>query len=352
MLTMTASIGQGTLRSALRLHKNYIKYEKQISVNREISGCSSCAHHCDSNACSDCLSKVVETKIVKKYINEKNRYGTKSALSRNDILLFMYLHFLNPNQHGFIRLFDAEEAADYLHCHVRTIKNALRRMSDAAYITYQKIPGIPYHFHIFIKEYSNYFAKADNNGRGYVRISKELFDVFVLNKTITSLRLSVRSFLYTLDESRSSQLSVVPRTYKELKRDLPDYCHKKQIRAAVNTDSFREVFDVNDKKYTINVLLKSKYDISHILSSAKQEFEQLLNADIKTYNKQSDKKHQIVLAQEDYNDILNIVQKYPSSIILTAFDEVVKTFIEPGIPIHKIGALVRAFAKRRVASFA
>ena len=114
MLTLTAPVGQAVLRSAIRLSDNFIKFREVAVFDPGASGCYDCLH-AGSDLCANCPNKVYHKEMKKIYVNEKARYGERMTLSRNAILVFVYLHFLSPDENGFIRMVNVQEAAEFLH---------------------------------------------------------------------------------------------------------------------------------------------------------------------------------------------------------------------------------------------
>ncbi len=195
LLTLTAPVGQAVLRSAIRLSDNFIKFRA------------------GSDLCVNCPNRVYHKEMKKIYVNEKARYGERTTLSRNAILVFVYLHFLSPDENGFIRMVNIQEAADFLHCCPRTVRNSLNSLASSGYIALRKLENIPCHYSVFLSEFKDYFRTAKEGGRGYLLLTKETFLALAGQSTINSLRLAVRSILSFADgrERAEQESTFLPR---------------------------------------------------------------------------------------------------------------------------------------------
>lgn len=314
MLTLTAPVGQAVLRNAVMLHRNYVQYEQTSDGG-----------------------------MKKTYVNEKHRYGQKPALSRMGILLLIYIHFSEPDEKGFIRMFDAEDAAAYLGCHVRTVQNNLRRLTEGGYILMSR--GIcPYHYCINLPDYSSYFKSAAKGGTGYALITQELFKGFITQPDITSLRLAVRGVLFSMD-ARTSSGSLPEKSYRELKRDLPEYCSRKKIREALNRPVFTELFSVRDKKYTLSLQLREQYDPASASAQLRSDCSRRVQARVTELNKGLPKKKQLTLTAEDIRDISTIADRYAIVYILDAVSWLFRNYVNQDRLPRSIGAIIRTYAR-------
>ena len=174
LLTLTAPVGQAVLRSAIRLSDNFIKFREVAVFDPGASGCYDCLH-AGSDLCANCPNKVYHKEMKKIYVNEKARYGERMTLSRNAILVFVYLHFLSPDENGFIRMVNVQEAAEFLHCCPRTVRNSLNALASSGYIAVRKLENIPCHYSVFLSDFRDYFRTAKEGGRGYLLLTRETF---------------------------------------------------------------------------------------------------------------------------------------------------------------------------------
>lgn len=307
MYAQTASIGKSVLISSLFLQKNHIEY----------------------NNCKIC------------YINEKNKYGERKLLKRNALLLFMLLHFIGPDKNGLVEL-DIESASEQLCCTERSIKNNLQLLEDHGYIAYNKTfcPGF---YSVFILEYKSYFKKANQGGRGYVVLSKSIFDELLKIKDINTLRLTIRSVFQEITNQKE-----IRKSFQELKRYLPGYCTKEKIKKIISTDPFHKLFYTSLKKRYILIAAKKEFNASSINNSLKNECKtEILKkiTQINAFAKQNNLRFKFHLTDQQLIDLSNISLRVPILHIIDALDEVYRNYISKNQQIHNIGALVRRISE-------
>lgn len=344
MLTQTASIGNAVLISALRLQNNHYVYIDKKNLNTFDTGCFKCPYYQkNSEACLSCNHKIYEYSQEKKYVNEKNRYSYRKVLKRNALLLFMYLHFLNPDSMGLVH-FDLEDAASLLHCTERSIRNNLHLLEKANYITL-KPTSIYGSYSAFISEYTSYFHKANTGGRGYSVLSKDVFYQLLQMQDINSLRLSIRSLLVDLDNTKKPELR---KSYKDLHYILPDYCTKENIKNIISSDIFSSLFSSSIKKRYVILNIKDEYNVLKLANTLRQQCknavqDQLLK--IQLYQKEKQLKETLTLSESDMKDITNIALKFPIPNICNALMILYTDYVVPHLPIGKIGPLLRTITE-------
>ena len=352
VLTQTASIGQSAIRCAIHLADNYIEY-RNVDSNKELdiekTGCNRCSLR-ESGMCDNCLLKVYKN-VKKVYINEKARYGKRLPLNRNAILLFLLLHYIKPDKNGNIKNFDVADAAAYLHCTERTVRNNLATLETQEYITLEKTE-IPGYFHIHICGYKNYFKKANEGGTGYVTFTEPLLQTLVAQKRLNALRLTIRTILYTMEDEQKG--TVFERSYIDMRRGLPKYITNKDIRNILDSEQFRVVFNVSSrKKHVVFMQINKEFNQFHvrefISNAAYKEIEKF----ILKFNDESIKSEMPVfeIDQVQMKDIADICTMYPVETVIESIRNIYDIYILNQIEIQNLGALVRTFAKEISCSF-
>lgn len=342
MVTVTANIGTGVMRSALRLQENFVEYKEEKHIEKLSTGCYSCEHACGSEACASCQNKIYETHLKKVYRNEKNRYGSRKALKRNAIMLFMYFHYLNPDKAGHVYI-DIEDAAKVIGCDVKTIRNNLYLLNKEGYIILGKT-DCPGYYQLFITDYKNYFKKASENGRGYTTLSKEFFYELLKLKDINSLRLVLRNFLFSI-ESGAKNIGRKERTYKEVKRELPKYVTQKSIKETLKSQEFGKLFDVTEKKRTVIMNVKQNFNPLEITNRLRSEcYNKVMNF-IQNINNNRKMGKLFSISTDEMDDITSIALKYPLNAILKGLNEFYNDYIVQGEPVYNTGALLRTIVK-------
>ena len=356
MVTCTASIGLAVLKSAIGLRKNYKTTVTDEFVDLKATGCQNCAcflqsdaKHCDNSEfpfcskCDNCLYKIISTNTRTVYINEKNKYGYRPELKKNALLLFMYLHYLNPDKNGLVYV-NIEDAATTLKCTERTVRNNLRLLDKYFYIDLNADPKYPGYYQLFLKEYPTYFKQADQGGRGYCVLPLDHLKTLVSMTNINRLRLAIRSLipdtLFSSKEERRTELA-----YLEVQRDLPSYCSKNKIKELVASEEFTRMFHVIPKKYFITIKAKEEFNIENVSIEYKNDCRNRIIQLMDKFKAESKKlKINFDLLEDDINDICNIALKIPVQNVTKAFEQMYERFVKMNIPVHNVGGLVRSLA--------
>lgn len=270
--TEYAKIGVGILVQATGLqenHKNKTVYFEKV-LDKELTGCHACPYSVilqlgDKNSpeymeaepkCTSCPFKQYKTVMHTKeeYINEKARYGNAPRLATLPLKMLILLHFLYPDSNGFIKDIRIDQLAEKLNCHRTSIINVLNRLSEYGYISY----CCPFEnkLNIYLKQYKQYFFKANEGGRGYITLSRETLDELLKSK-LNCLRISLRLLIHA---SRSKDdVFEKSMSYKEIKRFLPFYCKPNTIRKALKNCSIF-VIGILEKSKSISFTLKQQHN--------------------------------------------------------------------------------------------
>jgi hypothetical protein len=337
MLTNTASIGNAVLLSALFLQKNHVEYINKQRIDELNTGCYTCkAFRSGSNICEQCPHKVYETYQEKKYINEKNRYGERKLLKRNALLLFIYLHFKNPDKNGLV-YFDSEEAAKTLNCNERSIKNNLHLLEENDYIVLNPT-GYAGFYKAFLPEYSTYFKKASSGGRGYAVMSSDVFTQLTTMKDINSLRFAIREIIGIHQE--------IHKPYNEIKRNLPNYCTKKKVRTIAKSVPFSQLFYISCAKRYVSIAPKEEYQ--NVADKLRADCRVSVENKVSQINQFAETQHKhfkLHINEQAMTDIVNIALKTPIIYICDALSTIYRDYIAHNVPISNLGALVRTISE-------
>ena len=355
MLTETASIGQANLRNVLTYAPNHTRLTTTRVLDERMTGCFACPKKgSDPSACDHCTDRVYLTTVQKVYINERAKYGAPSSpMKRTACLLFLYLHFQNPDHNGLITYFDAEDAASYLGVTARTIKANLLTLQRNGYVSFRGT-DIPYHFDVFLTGYQDYFLPAKKGGRGYVIFSKELFHHALSCRTIMELRVFLRSYLDASDMMRKNG-TIVTRSFRDIKSQLPAYCPVGKIKAIMNGDVFSSVFEVLSEKRKTTMRLRPEYGQTKLrdtlVSECRSSVEALIN-DLNNARTEKDANAApLHVSVQDLEDTAKIALKYPVKAVTLAIREIFRDYVETRDhrwEIESFGALVRSYTSQLV----
>lgn len=202
---------------------------------------------------------IQDGKTVKQYkINrEREKYGSKKRLSTAPLLLWIYLHFLSPEDRTgkvfMLRISDIVRDTGFTY---KTCKDAIQTLAMENYIELSDF--VQGNFTILLRDYKNYFLSRKKGGTGYVELKKEHFfqlleiahqrkgrknSTIYRNGILNTLRLILRTYLLA-DQSekeyrkKNKVSKIFSKSVDQLKKYLPRYfCNKTTKRimdAAVN----------------------------------------------------------------------------------------------------------------------
>lgn len=320
-----ASIGKLALKNAIGLQKNRkeIEYKTVSKLDEKASGCFECpiysrkqifkAHpesseyYAACQACANCshciYSTVIEERV--KYINEKNRFGTKigysETLKTNGLKLFLVLHMMHPNRFGHIFNLSISGLKEILGCDRKTILANLEKLKEYQYIQYvasEKRGCV----NVIITGYESYFKPAQEGGRGYMVFSLELVKALLEIKDLTALRLFLHQLIDT-DNYSDTAKQIQHRSYQELLGCLPG-CYKPfHIRKALSSNH-SPIFQLNvdDAKASVTFKLNPSYNAKKVKEELISDAKKLL---IKYVDKLNDHFELINQQKAHSEDLLN-----------------------------------------------
>lgn len=347
-----AKIGFINLIPALRLMDNFKTISYTQILDENASGCLSCPHFKDcrqhtSDHCNRCLKKTYKLDETVKYVNEKNRYGDKAPLQRNALLLFLYIHYLHPDQYGLVQI-NIARAAETIHCTDRSIRNNLHLLNKQNYITLQKgeYPGT---YFAFIQSYPQYFNTMEQGGRNYISLSYETFQTLTEEKEINTIRLSMRILTSNID-STTPKLLRNETSFKEIRRLLPNYCCNKFVRHITETKTFHTLFQIAQTAHTLFIDIVETFNPNKLTENLKKDCLIQIDQCMDLINEKANQlgykygKHWF-LSKKEKNDIANIALQYQPIHIINALHTVYDSFILQGREIDNVGALVRSITQ-------
>ena len=188
------------------------------------------------------------------YHNEKNRYGYQPRLKTNAIKLLIAYHFLEVDSIGFIQNVNLKEMATLLNVDIKTIHNNNELLKEYGYISYSKTDVNM--INLWLPEYENYFKTAKEGGRGFLTVSNTVFQEILKINSINEMRITLRQ-LMEFELLSNKKKDTVEKSYKELRRMLPDYCKRNVIQKASNK---LRMFIVEVKDNLIKFIIKPEYD--------------------------------------------------------------------------------------------
>ncbi len=329
MYSAFASIGLSMLIPAMVLRKNTKEY--------------SYSHPADAG-CSFAFS---EKKTVR-YINEKHRYGYRHPLKRNALLIYMYLHFLDPDENGYVRKIDTEEISEILGCSQRTVINNLSLLDKTGYIMANRL-DIPGYFQAFICNYKDIFKKAQQGGRGFLRIGLDFMKALTCFEDVNAIRLAIRSYLSNIEFENKPQLDK-EKSLRDIKSQLPEYVTRKKLLHVLSGDLFQKMFKVTTKTRSATIIVLPEYNqktISEkIVGSCRGQVIDLIDRINKENRprKNGSSGYQIRLSEKEITDISNIALKVPVPSVLEGLRHFYDLYVAQNLHYASAGALVRAFA--------
>lgn len=381
-----ANIGKAVLTRALGLQENYKEVVIQTVevIDEESTGCLSCKWKklksvlspSDSlykscvDACSSCDKKCMIPKDMYKtiYRNEANSYGYQPRLKANAIKLFMAYHMYEVDENGILTGVDIRELAKLLGCDVKTIRNNNEVLKKYGYIHFSKTDT--YTINLYLPEYENYFKPAAVGGRGFLVVADSVFKELLKIHSLNELRITLRE-LMEFDLLNKQNVTSVEKSYKELRRLLPQYCKRNVIKKITEKLSmFTTVIKDNLVEFTIKPLFDSKAVRENNFKQCEDEllkFIKDVNLDIELYNTSNtsnfslaDSKYAafidtdrtklryLFFRTKDIADLVNLCVKYSVSIVVKALSYFYRHYYLPEKEVNSVGALIRTIISKNI----
>lgn len=377
-----ANIGKAVLLQSIGLQKNYTEIEEATVdvIDYDNTACSDCkykalvhafepgtaAYQTVCETCQNCPKKLFTTKTVYKkiYHNEKNRYAHNSykpRLKTNAIKLLLILHFYHPDRFGIIKNLDIRELAELLTCDIKTIRNNLAVLNNYSYITYSKVDT--YKITLCLNDYDSYYLPAKKGGRGFFVLSKELLLQLLQIPTLVTLRIFLRE-LINIDNLniKGGPFTAVSRTFKDLKRSLPEYCKPHIIRKAVQNDT--NIFHITLKDSGIRFEIKDEYNAKRQKADCYNYYIQKFNDFVIDFNNtvsfinvnnvtppkysfyfddvRSSATYRLIRFKDfEIEDLAMLALQYSYDTVIYALSSIYKTYILKDRKITNLGGLVR-----------
>ncbi|SCP99142.1 hypothetical protein [Anaerobium acetethylicum] len=384
-----AKIGKAVLARALGLQKNYTEeIESRREVTDEVaSGCTTCKWKDVSSVakegtalyeeqvsnCASCKTKQtkMECTYKKVYRNEKNQYGYLPRLKTHAIKLFLAYHMLEADDNGFVRNVSIKELATLLGCNVKTIKNNNRILMEYGYIHFSNVTADT--INIYLPEFASYFEPAGSGGRGFLVLSEDVFSAIVETRSLNPIRLSLRQ-LMEFDILNNQGFTVQEKTYKELKRTLPDYCKPNVIRKVA---SLLNMFEVTINASSLRLAIKDEYNAKKVKKAEKAHYEEdlaqffcELTNHVSAINTLVMDKNESQYASffasnpfdgfklfpyrpGDLADLAGLCVEYSKQIVIDALSLVYREYIlREGKKVRLLGALTRSYIQHRYGQLA
>lgn len=253
-------IGKSVLHRIVGLRNNYKIYELNCP-----ECCKDCPHaitrkHYEAfpdskqykdaaDACSACIHgsrmHMAHVKALPIYVNEMNKFGEGTPLKINAIRLFLTYHMICQNSYGVLKNISIRELSELLDCAPKTIRynNAILQKNDYINMSAGEYPGT---VNIMLPEYSSYFKKADEGGRGFLTLSKGNFELLLNIDSTNQLRIILKLLL---DDDSVSTSSEITQTFRDMQLYLPKYCKRNVIRKTLDSIS-EKLCNVHYNAYT------------------------------------------------------------------------------------------------------
>ena len=389
VLNNYAPIGKSILHRAAGIKENYImihsttpecckdcpiQSEKQtyeafpdsIPYKNALDKCKQCPNWNICNVAETNKKLKNELMLNKKYINEKNKYGSEKRLKYTAIMLLILCHLMKPDENGILRDQSVEDMAQQLKCSIKAVKYNLDVLAENGSIfTSPSVLGANY-VNICLCDYASYFKPASEGGRGYFVMSKELFNALLSFRSSNLLRIVIKTLLY-MDEVKTDYKNGYVESYTDIHSYLPAYCKRNVIKKALDmlSDSIFNIF-MNEKyvKFKLNPELDGKTMKKKLKDTNALTLKERID-NINEALKTADERHSVPVFSDnvfnkfkpddyDYNykplkintdklaSMVNLSVEYSLEHVWTAFCNIYYSYICTDEKIKNFGGLLRS----------
>lgn len=355
-----ANIGKAVLIRALGIQKNY--KETVLEETQFTSHCDTCqAHKLGYHiACASCPYHSTTKKIC--YVNERNQFGYQPRLKANALKLLLYFHFEGPDANGIIQHSSIVSAAKALHCSRKTIRHNIGLLTKYGYLYTCSDALSKQHRTVMLVDYKNYSKKAQEGGRGYFVMTKEIFETICADSNLNAIRLQLRMLLDCDSQAHTSvtQEPTIRKTYHALGRYLPRYHTRKSIQEAIkHTKMFRIQFTEDDTVISLLDHFNAKQAKKQYLNICNTTIVQYVTNIVETLKLTDPIKRNIALkklhispdtyqsfqqfdfTEQDFQDLASICLNYSVDYVKDCIRLAFTHVLLPGKPYTTIGALVQ-----------
>lgn len=378
-LNTYARIGKAVISKAIGLQRNHteIIIDGPDKIDEIKSGCYSCPHYQDKLdklalglpgadlLCKECSQAVLEHSYKTIYVNEKNKYGYRPTLKTYAIKLFMLYHFLQPDPLGLIKNIKIKDLADILGCTLQTIHNCNQTLVEYGYCYIGNTGWDDGHINVWLSEYKDYHKTAREGGRGYLTLSKTMFDSILTITSLNPLRLTIKGLLEIDNQANVTTDTQARTTYKKLRYFLPQYCKRNVIQKALEHDN--PVFSIHLEKDAVIYKLPEKLGQAHLRKEMEHHSAEIIKNHIEQLNKllvdqqqcheystddfhaildtlsitPADTYEPIIIPSDAYNSLGAMCVQYSTAIVQSAIAIVYNNYINRGRIVDNFGALIR-----------
>lgn len=263
-----ANIGKSALILAVGLCENY---KKEIYVEEIDFG--SCPDTCPfkniegeikqeycKNNCSICTKKLPE--VV--YVNERHKYKLQivdiveqKRLSKLQLQQFLLYHFLNIDSNGIAKYVSVKEVATLLNCTTRSVRDNNEALRELGLIAFTRI-NIDL-FSVAILGYKKYRETRENNGTGYIPMTKEFFHALINFENVNTMRLAIRLLLKFDDMSFQQEDSSCIYSYDDIKHFMPTNIRYKNI-IDKTLEGVESIFEIEKRASFVVFKLKDGFN--------------------------------------------------------------------------------------------
>lgn len=278
---------------------------------------------------------------VVEYVNERCYYGSRPSLGQNSILLFLYLHFLNPSAYGHV-LLCVSEAADFLGITTKSVRSNLKSLMRRGYILCE--PNERGFYDVSILSYASRNKSVSEGGRGYISMPFSVFREIAQSSragNINELRMQIRGFISCLPGKNHDRYDGIP--IRDLQKSFPSYVRRTDVKRILMKDTVLHFFHVKLNSAFCFLQTKEEFDITSIKKGHMEENAGIIKDAIKEISRQyaSSGFH---FAPGDIMDIARISLRFSVDDVICGIRMLFANYT--ATDVHgKIGALVRALTE-------
>lgn len=300
---------------------------------------------------------------TKTYINEKNRYGYAKRLKRQGILLYLLYHMASPDEFGIVSDIAIKDIARELGCSEKAVRYNNRLLEEYGYIKTSPsiIPGA---VHVLLPEYPSYFRKANEGGRGFITLSKDLFHSLKEIRSTNQLRIMLKVMLVT--DGKNELHTSFQQSYADLRRFLPGYCKRNVIKKALS-GSPSPLMGISLETYTVRFQLNPDHNAKKIKERLRIYNEGVIRREVSAISSTirtalsqktipvfsdhffakmqredaPDAYRELKISDQEIKNMAQLSLEYSTDLVLHALSRIYRSFVCSGENILNLGGLVR-----------
>ena len=311
ILLKLASLG----KKSRKYTKNDIELVKSIEQQLVLDGCRKCK-----------AFKQSHYEQIKSPYGETNQVDDR-RLTKLEARAYFWYSFL-CDKRGMACNVDLVEASKVIKCCPKSLMQATKNLQRLGYISYSALhnQNKANHIQVLVLDRKKCGLPAAQGGKGYIVLSKNLFERIVSINDVLELRMVLKALLeddaqnITVDNNATFEdRSSTTLGFKDAILYLGNYLYDKKVISIFN--KITPLFDVHIDSNSANVKLKNDYNGKYIRSLCNAQYINMAEELREEYS-------ELILEQDDLQSVADLCRIYTRERVVEGLQDIRKFILE------------------------